>query len=98
MIDSSAPGTTKAKVEPTEPVTRRGENFPSPEPLRAIIERLPDGIVIVDKAGNIRFANPAAQRLFGRRAPDLLGTQFGFPLVVGETTEIDIVQRGGADS
>ncbi|HEX3534215.1 MAG TPA: ATP-binding protein [Gemmatimonadaceae bacterium] len=63
--------------------------------LRAIIERLPDGIVIVDTHGNIRFANPAAERLFDRSAEDLFGTSFGFPVVVGETTEIDIVQRGG---
>jgi signal transduction histidine kinase len=63
--------------------------------LRAIIERLPDGIVIVDSHGVIRFANPAAERLFDRPAEDLVGTSFGFPVVVGETTEIDIVQRGG---
>ncbi len=63
--------------------------------LRDIIERLPDGIVVVDSHGVIRFANPAAQRLFDRPADDLIGTSFGFPVVVGETTEIDIVQRGG---
>lgn len=63
--------------------------------LRAIIERLPDGIVIVDVHGTIRFANPAAERLFDRSADDLVGTSFGFPVVVGETTEIDILQRGG---
>jgi signal transduction histidine kinase len=65
--------------------------------LRAIIERLPDGIVIVDTHGTIRFANPAAERLFNRSAEDLIGTSFGFPVVVGETTEVDIVQRGGSD-
>jgi signal transduction histidine kinase len=63
--------------------------------LRAIIERLPDGIVIVDHQGNIRFANPAAESLFDRGAHELVGTGFGFALVVGETTEIEIVQRGG---
>src|SRR4051812_46818617 len=63
--------------------------------LRAIIERLPDGIVVVDSQGNIRFANPAAVKLFDRSTEDLIGTSFGFPVVVGETTEIDIVQRGG---
>src|SRR5688500_17288887 len=63
--------------------------------LRAIIERLPDGIVIVDREGNMRFANPAAERLFDRSADELVGTAFGFPLVAGETTEIEIVQRGG---
>ncbi|HJQ09530.1 MAG TPA: PAS domain S-box protein, partial [Gemmatimonadaceae bacterium] len=63
--------------------------------LRAIIERLPDGIVIVDRQGKIRFANPAAERLFDRTTHELVGTEFGFPVVVGETTEIDIVQRRG---
>jgi len=63
--------------------------------LRAIIERLPDGIVIVDRNGKIRFANPAAERLFDRTADELVGTDFGFPVFVGETTEIDIVQRRG---
>ncbi|GAC1454074.1 MAG: hypothetical protein PVSMB1_02950 [Gemmatimonadaceae bacterium] len=72
------------------PKTRGGASS-----LRAIIERLPDGIVIVDSHGTIRFANPAAERLFDRTADDLVGTSFGFPVVVGETTEIDIVQRGG---
>jgi signal transduction histidine kinase len=63
--------------------------------LKAIIERLPDGIVVVNSHGTIRFANPAAERLFDRSSDDLIGTSFGFPVVVGETTEIDIVQRGG---
>lgn len=63
--------------------------------LRAIIERLPDGIVVVDQLGVIRFANPAAERLFDRTVAELIGTEFGFPVVVGETTEIDILQRGG---
>ena len=63
--------------------------------LRAIIERLPDGIVIVDHQGSIRFANPAAELLFDRGAHELVGTAFGFALLAGETTEIEIVQRGG---
>jgi len=75
-------------ITETEPRTSQSS-------LRAIIERLPDGIVVVDSHGTIRFANPAAERLFDRSAEDLVGTSFGFPVVVGETTEIDIVQRGG---
>src|SRR2546423_2075413 len=63
--------------------------------LRAIIERLPDGIVIVDMTGKIRFANPAAAHLFDRSTDELVGTDFGFPVVSGETTEIDILQRRG---
>jgi len=78
-------------ITETEPKTSQASS------LRAIIERLPDGIVIVDSHGAIRFANPAAERLFARNAEDLVGTSFGFPVVVGETTEIDIVQRGGGN-
>jgi PAS domain S-box-containing protein len=76
-------------ITESEPRTSRASS------LRAIIERLPDGIVVVDGQGTIRFANPSAERLFDRTADDLVGTSFGFPVVVGETTEIDIVQRGG---
>lgn len=76
-------------TETEPPPTRRAAS------LRAIIERLPDGIVIVDHQGDIRFANPAAELLFDRGAHELVGTAFGFALVVGETTEIEIVQRGG---
>lgn len=65
--------------------------------LRPIIESLPDGIVIVDSSGNIRFANPAAARLFNRPAEDLIGTPFGTPLIAGETTEMEIVRRGGGE-
>ena len=67
------------------------------EKLRPIIESLADGIVIVDARGEIRFANPAAARLFNRPAEDLLGTPFGTPLVAGETTEMEIFRRGGGD-
>ena len=65
--------------------------------LRAIIESLADGIVIVDDGGSVRFVNPAAARLFNRTPQDLVGTILGTPLVAGETTEMEIVQRGGGD-
>ena len=65
--------------------------------LRAIIESLADGIVIVDPRGTIVFANPAAARLFNRTPEGLVGTLFGTPLVVGETTEMEIVRRGGGE-
>ena len=65
--------------------------------LRPIIDSLADGIVIVDRRGEIRFANPAAARLFNRPAKDLIGTAFGTPVIAGETTEMEIVRRGGGD-
>ncbi len=75
---------------------RRGEAAPrSEERLKTIIDRLADGIVIVGRDGLVRFANPAAVELFGRSAHELQGEEFGFPTLAGETTEIDVVRRGG---
>ena len=51
--------------------------------------------MIVDRDGRIRFANPAAERIFDRAAADLVGRDFGFPLLTDETTVIDIVRRAG---
>jgi signal transduction histidine kinase len=65
------------------------------ERLRTIIDRLADGVVIVSRSGVVRFANPAAQRLFGRTAEELLESELGLPTLAGETTEIDVVRRGG---
>ena len=59
--------------------------------LRNIIHTTADGIVIVDGEGIIRFVNPAAERLFGRDAVELIGEPFGHPLVTGETADVDLV-------
>ena len=63
--------------------------------LRQIVERLPDGIVIVGEDGRIRFANPAAQALFGRNSGELVGEDFGHALAPGEHAEIEVVRRDG---
>jgi signal transduction histidine kinase len=63
--------------------------------IRQIVDRLADGVVVVGGEGRIRFANPAAERLFGRPAADLVGQEFGFPLSSSEATEIEIVRRDG---
>jgi PAS domain S-box-containing protein len=55
-----------------------------------IIEGTGDAIVVVDPEGTVRFANSAAEALFGRRREELLGSSFGFPVVSGETTELDV--------
>lgn len=54
-----------------------------------------DGIVIIDGVGKILFINPAAKSIFGRKSEELLGEQFGFPIVAGDTTELDIVKKEG---
>jgi signal transduction histidine kinase len=62
--------------------------------VRQIVDCLVDGIVIVSEEGMIRFVNPAAERLFGRPASELIGREFGFALTSADATEIEIVRRG----
>ena len=54
-----------------------------------------DAEIIVDRDGIVQFVNPAAEILFKRRADELVGELFGLPVVVGDRTEVDIIQRGG---
>ncbi len=60
-----------------------------------IIERSVDGIIVVNDKGILHFVNPAAANYLGHKAKELLGTMFGFPVMAGETTEIDIVSKNG---
>ncbi|MBW2039007.1 MAG: PAS domain S-box protein [Deltaproteobacteria bacterium] len=60
-----------------------------------ILESNADGIVIVDKKEIVLYVNPAAEAMFGRKAEELLGESFGYPVVAGETTELEIVRGGG---
>lgn len=63
--------------------------------FRNTIDKNADGIVIIDKAGVIRFVNATAEKLFDRPAESLVGALFGFPVMAGESTELDILQPGG---
>ncbi len=63
--------------------------------LRTIIECAADGLIVVDHEGIARFVNPAAEIILGRSGTDVLGKPFGFPILLGETTELDIVLPSG---
>jgi PAS domain S-box-containing protein len=63
--------------------------------FHSIVEMTADGVVIVDGDGVVRFANRAAELLFGRTGVELVGSRLGFPLLVGETAEVDIVRKYG---
>jgi PAS domain S-box-containing protein len=41
--------------------------------LRSVLESVIDGIVVIDKRGAIESFNPAAERIFGYRADEVLG-------------------------
>jgi signal transduction histidine kinase len=58
--------------------------------FKSTVERVADGILVVDQQGKIRFTNPAGARIFGRPADELLESELGIPLVSGETTQVDL--------
>lgn len=60
-----------------------------------LVEKSVDSIIVVDYHGIVRFVNPATEALFNRKAEAFIGSMFGFPVVAGETTEIDIFRQGG---
>ena len=82
-------------ISKQDPTGETGNYMPASPPYVPIIESLTDGIIIVDTNGIVRFVNPAATALFGRKAEDFVGQVFGSPVVAGETVEIDILGRGG---
>ncbi|MEX2284152.1 MAG: PAS domain-containing sensor histidine kinase [Gemmatimonadota bacterium] len=63
--------------------------------FRDVIEQNADAIIVVDREGLIQFANRMAVRWFDGHAEQLVGTSFGFPVVAGETTELDLVTKRG---
>jgi diguanylate cyclase (GGDEF)-like protein/PAS domain S-box-containing protein len=51
-------------------------------PTIALLESLPDAILLLNEQGSIAYANSAAERLFGRAIADLAGT--AFPTLLAE--------------
>ena len=63
--------------------------------LRRIINHFSDALILEDADGIVRVVNPAAEKLFDRNMDDFIGSSFGFPLLAGETSELDIVRGDG---
>lgn len=69
----------------------------SEKQLRMLITKNPDGIVVVDKKGIVKFINPAALKLFNRQEEELLGELFGFPVAGEDNSEVDISTGTGRE-
>lgn len=65
------------------------------ERFRRIINENMDAIFIISRTGVIRFVNPVGERLFDRKADELIGEQFEFPLSSSEPTEFNISRKDG---
>jgi PAS domain S-box-containing protein len=58
------------------------------EQIRAIVETAPDGIITTDEKGVVRSFNAAAERMFGCRAPEVIGS-YVTVLLSGADTDTD---------
>ena len=58
--------------------------------LEKLIIENPDGIIVVDEQGIVKFINVAALELLGKSGEELIGESLGFPVVNGDYLEVDI--------
>ena len=63
--------------------------------LDTLVQLNADGLMVLNQEGNIVFINPAATELLGRDQEELLGEQFGHPLIAGSNTEIELLSNSG---
>ncbi len=68
----------------------------SEQRFEVLIEKNSDGIIVVNKAGIVRYLNPAAENLLGLTKDDMLGQLFDFPVAGENSTEVTIVRKGAA--
>jgi signal transduction histidine kinase len=83
-----------ALAQPDALARRTAERDEARARFDALVEHNADAIVVVDHAGLIRFANPAAGEMLGRAPDELVGSHFGHPIVAGGTTEIELLAPG----
>lgn len=95
FLTSVAPLTIEGRVQGyitvSRDITERKEREQAlktlDETLRVLLSSAPNAIVILDREGNVSFWNLAAERLFGRRAEEMLAKPFS-PLPDVELGEV----------
>ncbi len=63
--------------------------------LKTIININVNALMVINQEGRVLFVNPAAEKIFDKKAELLLGNIIGLPLVTGESTEVAIPQKNG---
>lgn len=58
--------------------------------LHTVVSNAPDGMVIIDSSGDVRYANPAAEALLMRPAVELVGKPFPYELPNGRVGELEL--------
>jgi len=63
--------------------------------LKEILEKTPDGVMVVRSDGRVLFANHGAEVIFGHRQEDLLRHQFSIDADTEKTTETELRRLDG---
>ena len=63
--------------------------------FESLVEASPYGVVVVDRDGNIRLVNEAAEIALGRPRERLLGHPFGYPVLGQERAHLDVPLPSG---
>jgi PAS domain S-box-containing protein len=66
--------------------------------IRAIVETAADGIITFDKQGVIKSLNPAAERIFGYPAIEIIGQNISMLIPPSPSAEYDRYQGNGQDT
>lgn len=61
---------------------------------RALLENNADAMIVVDRAGNVRFLNPAARTLFGSEDQQFLSDLLKYSDAAGTTIELEFSRPG----
>jgi PAS domain S-box-containing protein len=62
--------------------------------FKNIMEKIEDGVVVVDKDGIVQFANSSSAELMCVAPEDLIGEEFEFPFECDKSKEIDLGKKG----
>src|SRR5687768_1100130 len=81
-------------IPASQSTTKQTASRSSRDRLQSVVEQIADGVIIAALDGRIRYANPAAEILFGRTANELLNADLGIPVAGGAASEIEIVRPG----
>ena len=61
----------------------------------SVFDKSPDGLLVIDGQGAVRYANPAARLLFHDRGEELVGSLFDHPTLPGECRELELAGKQG---
>lgn len=63
------------------------------EDFQAVVYKNADAMVVLDREGYILYANPASESLFNLPSAELVGASLGFPLILDEPVELQILRE-----